>query len=149
MPAVECAQGALESAGLRVDVVDRMLYVSAGALADGAIRALGGGRFALTRAAVENLLGRQGELMRATRILPVLRGGRTVGVEVLGVHPGDVLAALGIESGDVLERVNGFDVVSPDRCLEAYASLRRTDRVVVELARRGRPLTLSYVIDAF
>jgi hypothetical protein len=148
VPAVECLRSALDAAGLRVDVVDRTLYVvSAGAPEDGAIRALGRGRFALTRDAVDHMLGRQGELMRGTRILPEVRGGRTVGVRVLGVHPGDLLAALGIESDDVLVRVNGSDVASPDHCLAAYASMGRTDRVVVELERRGRPVALTYVID--
>jgi hypothetical protein len=146
-PAIDALRSALEAAGLRVDAAGRTLYVSAGAPAEPAVRRLSPGHYAVGRAALDAVIDRPGELARATRILPVVRGGRTVGVRLLGVHPGDLLDRLGFESGDVLTRVNGYDVVSPDRCLEAYASVRRTDHLAVELERRGRPTTLAYVIE--
>ncbi len=43
-------------------------------------------------------------------------------------------------------RVNGVDIASPDRCLEAYARLRRADRVTVTFERRGRPRSHVYAI---
>jgi hypothetical protein len=147
VPAVEALRAAMEGAGLAVDRVDRALFVADPAPAEEAIHALGPRRYALTRGAIERLLQRPRQSMRATRIEPVSRGGRTIGVRVLRVRPGDVLARLGIESGDVLVSVNGYDVVSPDRCLEAYASLRRADRVVLVLQRAGRRVALTYVIE--
>jgi general secretion pathway protein C len=62
------------------------------------------------------------------------------------VRPDDALARLGIADGDVILRVNGLAVASPDRCLEAYARLRAADRLTVEILRGGRGRTLVYVI---
>ena len=43
-------------------------------------------------------------------------------------------------------RVNGVEIASPDRCLEAYADLRRADRVTVTFERRGRRRSHVYAL---
>lgn len=152
VPAVEATRAALVREGYQVDVVGRTLYVSgeaaprADASSEPAVRATGRGVFVVSRRSIDAMLERQQELMRSTRIVPVTRGGRVVGVRVFGIAPGDRLAGLGIANGDVIERINGYDVASPDRCLEAYARLRASNEVTVELERAGRRVWLVYVI---
>ena len=82
----------------------------------------------------------------SARIFPEVVHGRTVGVRVGGIAPDSVLTALGLQNGDVLQRVNGYDVTSPDRCLEAYATVRQQDRLVLQLQRGGRLTLLEYII---
>jgi S1-C subfamily serine protease len=59
---------------------------------------------------------------------------------------GDALAAPGFADGDVILRVNGVEIASPDRCPEAYARLRRADRVTVTFERRGRRRSHVYAL---
>ncbi len=154
-PALESARADFVAAGYDVDVVGRTLFVSerspaTPAVAEGqglpGIRPLGRGVFVVTRGAVEAMLSDQSTLLRRVRIEPVSRAGRVVGVCVFGVGPGSLLAGLGLQSGDVILRVNGFEVASPDRCLAAYARLRTADTLTVTIERDGRPITLLYAI---
>lgn len=147
-PAVEGTRDALVAAGLAVDVQGRTLWVADAPTERGefAPRAVVPGVIVFRRADVDRWLRVGGGILRGARVVPASRGGRVVGVRVLGVRPGDVLAGLGITHGDVIHRVNGVDLASPDRCLEAYARLRSSDEAVVELTRAGRRVIQRYVM---
>ncbi len=147
-PAVEGARDALVAAGHAVDVQGRTLWVADAPTERGefAPRAVVPGVIVFRRADVDRWLRGGGGILRGARVVPASRGGRVVGVRVLGVRPGDVLAGLGITHGDVIHRVNGVDLASPDRCLEAYARLRGSDEAVVELTRAGRRVIQRYVM---
>jgi general secretion pathway protein C len=80
------------------------------------------------------------------RVVPEVEGGKVVGVRLLGISKGGLLGSLGFENGDSIRTVNGFDVTTPEKALQAYARLRTASRVKVELVRRGRPVTIEYLI---
>lgn len=144
IPALDGAREALVAAGFAVDTVGRTLWVSPPATS--APRAVHAASRVVRRSDIARWLVAPPSALRGARIVPVARGQRIVGVRVLGVRQGDALAGLGIAEGDVIQRVNGLDIASPDRCLEAYARLRQQDEVVVDIVRRGRRLTLRYVM---
>ncbi len=110
------------------------------------VRALGRGVYVISRRAIDRALAGPETLARRTRILPEVRDGRTVGVRVFGIRQGDVLSSLGFANGDVILRVNELEIASPDRCLEAYARLRATDRLTVTYERGGRVRSHVYAI---
>ena len=56
------------------------------------------------------------------------------------------LGLLGLENGDRIDKVNGFELGTPERALEAYARLRTASHLRVELVRRGRAMTIDYHI---
>jgi general secretion pathway protein C len=103
--------------------------------------------FNLERATVNQLVDKQAELMRYVRLVPHQENGRVVGIELLGVRPDGVFGLLGIENGDRLETINGFDMTSPEGALEAYARLRTADRLTVHVKRRGQEVNLDYNIQ--
>lgn len=103
------------------------------------------GRYAIARDAVDCLLA-QPTLMRPVRIVPEARDGRVIGVRVLRVDPEGAMHRLGLRSGDVLLRVNGMDIASPDHCLTAYSRLRHGGILTVDLLRGGRSTELRYYI---
>jgi general secretion pathway protein C len=53
---------------------------------------------------------------------------------------------LGFENGDRLQRINSYDITSPDLALEAYAHLRTANLLLVEVNRRGADTYLLYRI---
>jgi general secretion pathway protein C len=111
-----------------------------------AIRKVGSYAYVIDRALVDKVLEEQAELMTQARIVPESEGGKVVGIRLFGVHPGSLLASLGFENGDRLERVNGFNMGSPESALEAYARLRTSDWLFVVVSRKGTPTTLTYNI---
>ena len=70
-----------------------------------------------------------------------------VGVKISGIKSGSVLAMLGIENGDRLETLNGFEMSNPEKMLEAYARLRSgADKLQIHLTRNGKPVNVDYTI---
>lgn len=100
----------------------------------------------IDRPTVNRILEAQAELMKA-RIAPEKDGDRILGMKVTGIKPGSVLAQIGIENGDRLESVNGYEMSDPQRMLEAYARLRIADRLVLRVTRGGKPTEIRYTIQ--
>ena len=110
------------------------------------IAKLGPNEYAIERSAVDRILEAQAELMKQ-RIVQDKEGDRVMGVKIFGIKPGSVLAMLGIENGDRLETLNGFDMSNPEKMLEAYARLRTgADRLQIHLTRAGKPINVDYTI---
>ena len=63
-----------------------------------------------------------------------------------GIRRNSVLGQLGIQNGDMLRTINGYDMSSPDSALEAYARLRSAERITLNLNRRGQDQTIDYQI---
>lgn len=99
--------------------------------------------FIIDRSAVDQILENQAELMRSARIVPEQKDGKVVGVRLFGVRPETLLGTLGFTNGDRLESINGFNMGSPEKALEAYARLRTANNLKVQLNRRGKPVTIE------
>ena len=105
----------------------------------------GPNEFQIDRPTVDRILESQAELMKA-RIVPDKVGDRVVGMKVFGIKPGSVLSLIGIENGDRLETLNGYEMSNPQSMLEAYARLRGADHLSVHLTRGGKEINLDYAI---
>lgn len=110
------------------------------------IERVGGNEFNVRRSTVDRILENQADLMRTTRIMPHEEGGRVTGVQLFGVRGNSLLGRLGMQNGDVLNRINGLDIASPDRALEAYSRLRTSDHLQVSLTRNGQPVNIDFHI---
>jgi general secretion pathway protein C len=104
-------------------------------------------QYTVARNLVDQLLENQAELMRTARIIPHQENGRTVGVKLYGIRRNSLLGRLGIQNGDMLRTINGYDMSSPDSALEAYARLRSASNLSVSVVRRGQPTTLEYTVQ--
>ena len=107
----------------------------------------GPNEFVIERSAVDRILEAQQELMKS-RLVPEKEGDRTLGMKVFGIKAGSVLSMLGIENGDRLETINGFEISNPEKMLEAYARLRSgaADKLQVHLTRAGKPTNVDYTV---
>lgn len=111
------------------------------------IRPTGPDSFSIHRPGLDGMLGDPGLLARSARMVPAREGDAFVGFKVFGIRSGSVPAALGLKNGDLLRTVNGLPLTNPQQALEAYTRLRKASAVMLELTRRGEPLTLRYTID--
>jgi general secretion pathway protein C len=103
--------------------------------------------FNVDRSVIDNVLENQAQLMRSARIVPEQKDGKTVGIRLFGIRQDTLLGTLGMQNGDRLEKINGFDMASPEKALEAYARLRTATSLTVQVTRRGKPLTIEYRIN--
>ncbi len=107
----------------------------------------GPNEFQIDRGSVDRILEAPAELMK-TPMVTEKEGDRVVGFRLVRVRPGSVLSAMGIESGDRLVSLNGIEVASTERMMEAYARLRTgtIDRVTINVVRSGKPLNIDYAV---
>jgi general secretion pathway protein C len=110
------------------------------------IQKIGATEFNVDRGVVDKILENQAELMRQARIVPEQENGKVVGIRLFGVKADTLLGTLGMENGDRLEKINGFDMTSPEKALEAYARLRTADHLTIAINRRGAETNLDYNI---
>ena len=71
--------------------------------------------------------------------------GRASGFRLTRLRPG-LLQRIGLLNGDVLQRVNGLDINSPEEALKAYQAVQSEPTVRLEILRRNSPTTLTYEI---
>jgi general secretion pathway protein C len=102
--------------------------------------------FNVDRGVVDKILENQADLMRQARIVPEQENGKVVGIRLFGVRSDTLLGVLGMENGDRLQTINGFEVASPEKALEAYARLRTADKLTIQLNRRGQNMNLDFNI---
>ncbi len=102
--------------------------------------------FGVPRAAVDGALNNLSELATQARIVPAFEGGKPVGFKLFSIKPGSLYSKIGLQNGDVVNRINGFEMSSPEKGLEVYQKLKDSANVTVDLKRRGKPMTLDYTI---
>jgi len=102
--------------------------------------------FNIDRSVVDKILENQAELMKSARIVPETKDGKVLGIRLFGIRPDTLLGTLGLQNGDRLEAINGFNMGSPEKALEAYARLRTASQLDVTVNRRGAPVAIVHHI---
>lgn len=102
--------------------------------------------FNVERSVVDQILENQAELMRTARIVPEKEGDKVVGIRLFGIRPDSLLGTLGLENGDRLSSINGFEMSDPQKALEAYARLKTAERLTVSVNRKGKPMNIDFNI---
>jgi general secretion pathway protein C len=110
------------------------------------IQKISANEYNIDRAVVDKILENQADLMRQARIVPEQENGRVVGIRLFGVRPDTLLGTLGMQNGDRLQTINGFEMASPEKALEAYARLRTADKLTISLNRNGANMNIDYNI---
>jgi len=98
----------------------------------------------IDRALRDRLLETGGaDLAKSFRFAPDVVDGKMVGMRVLGVQEGSLIAKLGLRVGDKLRALNGLPIGGPEQLLELYAKLRTAPHLELELVRDGAKKVLE------
>lgn len=111
------------------------------------IRRTDASHYVIPRKVIDALLFDPSMFMRSGRVVPSMHNGVPDGFKLYGIRPGSLFAALGLQNGDTVERVNGNDLTSADKALDAYVKLRDAKAIELTLRRRGgQTVQLTYKI---
>jgi len=69
------------------------------------------------------------------------------GFKIFSIRPGSIWQKIGVQNGDVIKSINGIELSSPDKALEAYGRLRNANKISLDIVRRGKRETMEYTID--
>lgn len=108
------------------------------AVAEADVRKVGDNQFEISREDVERQLSNLNTIATQARIVPSFKNGEANGFKVFSIRPGSIYQKLGIQNGDVIKKINGYEINSPDKALEVYAKLKESSKIEVELERRGQ-----------
>ncbi len=103
--------------------------------------------YGVPRAAVDGALNNLSELATQARVVPAFEGGKAVGFKLFSIKPGSLYSKIGLQNGDVINRINGYEMSSPEKGLEVYSKLKDSTNITVDVKRRGKPMTLDYAIQ--
>jgi general secretion pathway protein C len=93
---------------------------------------------------VQQAIAKPTQIMTDARFMPNMVNGRQEGFVLSEVKPGGVYASLGLRNGDVLLRINQFNISSPEAALQALTALRSIDRAELDIVRGGEKMTMTY-----
>lgn len=113
---------------------------------DADIRKVGENSYEVGQGEVDKALSNLSDLATQARVVPAFEGGKTVGFKLFSIRPGSLYSKIGLQNGDVITRVNGYEVNSPEKGLEIYGKLKDAKQVSVDVKRRGKPMSLDYAI---
>ena len=116
-------------------------------MASKAVKEVGEGSFKIDQSFVDQTLSDMGQLMREARIVPHFKDGKTDGFKVFNIKSNSLFKTIGIENGDIIQRVNGMDISGPEQGLQIFETLRNEKDITIDLTRRGRKTTLNYTIQ--
>ena len=111
------------------------------------VRQLSENQYVVARSEINSALTNLSDLATKARIVPSFKNGVANGFKLFSIVPDSLYAKIGIQNGDVIRRINGYEMNSPDKALEIYQKLRDASRIEIEIERRGETLRKSYSIE--
>lgn len=106
----------------------------------------GDGEYSIPRQEIDNVLSNLNKVATQARIVPSFHNGKANGFKLFSIRPNSLYSKIGIQNGDIVQKINGYEINSPDKALEIYSKLKDAQSITVDLVRRGKSKTLSYAI---
>jgi general secretion pathway protein C len=114
---------------------------------DGSVKQLSEHQYVVAKSEINNALTNLSDLATKARIVPSFKNGVANGFKLFSIVPDSLYSKIGIQNGDVIHRINGYEMNSPDKALEIYQKLRDANRIEIEFERRGDTIHNSYSIE--
>jgi len=103
--------------------------------------------YVVSKKEIDNALANLSDLATKARIVPSFKNGAPNGFKLFSIVPDSLYSKIGVQNGDVIHKINGYEMNSPDKALEIYQKLRDATRIDIELERRGDIINKQYSIE--
>jgi general secretion pathway protein C len=101
-------------------------------------------RKVIDRREVEQAMNDLPKLLSQARAVPNMVNGALSGFRIDYIAPTSFYEKIGIQSGDVLQRVNGVDIRDPTTMLNLFQQLKNERVVKLDMVRNNQPSTVTY-----
>lgn len=109
-------------------------------------RRTGPSTYVVDQQKVLQAIAKPDQLMTDARFIPNIVKGVQQGFILREVKPGGIYASLGLRNGDVLLRINQYNISNPEAALQAFNALKGIDRAQLDIIRQGAKMSLNYQI---
>jgi type II secretion system protein C len=104
------------------------------------------GEYMIDQKAVQLALDNPTQIMMDAKLVPHMIQGKQEGFMLREVRRNGFYDSLGMQNGDVLLRINSFNISNPENALQAFTALRGMDKVQLDIIRNNNRMTLTYQI---
>ena len=108
------------------------------------IRKTADNKYEVKKSVLDGTLSNLNAVATQARIVPSFKNGVANGFKVFSIQPNSFYTSIGVENGDVIQKINGYEINSPDKALEIYQKLREARHVTVDLERNGQTIRKEY-----
>lgn len=108
------------------------------------IKQLSENDYEIPRTEIDRTLSNLNDVAMQARIVPAFKDGVAQGFKLFSIRPDSIYTKIGIQNGDVIKRINGYDLNSPEKALEIYSKLKEASRIDIEVERNGATVRKTY-----
>lgn len=140
------AEEVLEISSARASGKDAAPAAGGAAAGSERIRKTADNKFVIDRRELEQTVANINEVFTQARAVPFFQDGKTVGFRVFAIKPGSVFEKIGLQNGDVINRVNGVELTDPTKAISLFTELQNEGHIAVDLQRNKQSKNFSYEI---
>ena len=87
------------------------------------------------------------KLLSQARVIPYFEQGKAQGFVISNIAPNSLYQQIGLQNGDVIQKVNGQAVTSAEQAMAMYQALQHAPSIDLELKRAGSIVPIHYDIQ--
>jgi len=103
--------------------------------------------FNLKSKEIDDALANFSKLIMQARVVPYMRGGENLGYQIRKIEKGSLYERIGLKNQDIIKRVNGSPIDSPEKAMQLFKIMRNEREVIMEIERSKKDITLTYNIS--
>lgn len=100
----------------------------------------------ISQDAVMKSLENMSSVLTDARLTPRVSKGAIDGFLVTEIKPRGVFDAIGLVNGDVLTRINGYEIDSPEKAVQVLSALKGETSIELDIVREGQKRSFHYEI---
>lgn len=110
------------------------------------VKTIGKGMYVIDQEAFKQILKNPNQIMNDAWLTPYIVDGKQEGFVLNKIKKNGLHDSLGLKIGDVLLRINNYDIANPENALQAFTALGGMDRIQFDIIRDGEKTTLNYQV---
>lgn len=110
------------------------------------VRKVGENKYEIDAREIQAAMDNMDKVTQSARIVPSFENGNPVGFKIFRIKPDSFYNKLGLRNGDVINKINGFDINSTEKALQLLQILRTEKSLNLEMTRRGQKTNMEYTI---
>jgi general secretion pathway protein C len=87
-----------------------------------------------------------GQVLTDARLTPNMAEGKVEGFRITEIKPRGIFDAIGLKNGDILIKVNNYDIDTPEKAIQVISGIKGENRVHLDLMRDGQRVSFNYQI---
>jgi general secretion pathway protein C len=113
---------------------------------DEGVKKIAENKYVVSQSELEKTLTNLNDVAMQARIVPNFEDGKANGFKIFNIKANSIYEKIGLKNGDVIQKINGFEINSPDKAFEVYQKLKDARAINIEIKRGGSNMTLDYTI---